>query len=586
MIKLLLGVISHIERQRRYQYLMLLFLTIIGAIAEIISLSAVIPFITVLTSPDKIFSYELVKVNAELIGIYNPQEMLLPLTIIFSVAAIFAGCMRLILLWATIKIGNSTGADLSTKVFEIVLHQPYYVHIDRNGSEVISGITQKVNAATGILLSSVIIVTSFILFISILITLIIIDPLIAISVISIFGPLYFLVALISRSKLHNNSKSQAQEYTNGIRIIQEALSSIREIIISNLQTVYCNAYEKSIRKLQKSFGENSFINQSPRFFMESLGITIIAILSYNISINSNGTSLILPSMAALALGAQRLLPLLQQIYNNWSVIKGSQVVMADVLSLLNSKIDNNHKNFTNQISFNKTIEINNVSFKHRGSDGIILKNLNLTIKKGTSLGIVGSTGSGKSTFLDLLMCLIEPSKGTIYIDNKALTKRNIKAWQKNIAHVPQDIFLLDTTIAENIAFGVPKNQIDFNKVKKAASRAEISSYIETANNGYNQIVGEGGIKLSGGQKQRIGIARALYKNANILFLDEATSALDNQTEKLVIQSLENINKNLTLIMIAHRISTLAHCDNIIKLDKGTLVFKGSYRDYIKSINKI
>jgi len=580
MLKLLSGILSHIGRRRIYQYIMLLFLTIIGAIAEVISLSAIIPFIGVLANPSEIFSYELVSANAKILGIYKPEDMLLPLTIIFSVAAMTAGIMRLILLWVSIKLGNSTGADLSTKVFKIALHQPYSIHIDRNGSEVISGITQKVSAATGVLVSFVIIVTASILFISILTTLIVIDPVVALTIALTFGSFYFLIAWFSRTKLKKNSNKQAKEHTNGIRIIQEALGSIRDVIIGGLQNGYCNVYDKSIRSLQKSRGENSFINQAPRFIMESLGIVMIAVISYTLSANSDNTSLILPTMGALALGAQRLLPLLQQIYGNWSVIKGSQAQLADVLSLLDFSIDISNDNDSNQISFQNKISINNVSFKHKGHDNYILKNINLVIEKGMSLGIVGATGSGKSTLLDLLMCLIDPYEGMISVDNQDLTEKHKKAWQKNIAHVPQDIFLIDATIMENIAFGETKNKIDINRVKEAASSAAIDSYIMDTPLGYHAIVGEGGVKLSGGQKQRIGIARALYKKANVLFLDEATSALDNQTEKEVIKSLESANNNLTLIMIAHRISTLQSCDNIVKLDKGNIVFSGSYDEYI------
>jgi len=582
MFKLLFGLISHIGRRRIYQYAILLFLTIIGAIAEVISLSAIVPFIAVLTNPSEIFSYEIVSTNAKILGIYKPEEMLLPLTIVFSVAAITAGIIRLLLLWVSIKVGNSTGADLSTKVFKIALYQPYSIHIDRNGSEIISGITQKVNSAAAVLSSSVIIVTSSILFISILTTLIFIDPKVALTVAFTFGSFYFLIAWFSRSKLKNNSTKQAKEHTNGIRIIQEALGSIRDVIIGNLQNIYSSVYDKSIRTLQRSRGENSFINQAPRFIMESLGIVMIAVLSYILSADGSGVSLILPTMGALALGAQRLLPLLQQIYGNWSVIKGSQAEISDVLTLLDSSIAISNDNNVSQISFQDNISINNVSFKHKGDDSYILKNINLFIEKGMSIGIVGETGSGKSTLLDLLMCLISPNQGAISVDNNDLIETNIKAWQKNIAHVPQDIFLIDATIMENIAFGVPIGQIDLDKVKKAASCAEIESYIEGTPLKYNSIVGESGVKLSGGQKQRIGIARALYKGASILFLDEATSALDNQTEKAVIKSLESANDNLTLIMIAHRISTLQYCDNIVKLDMGSIVFSGSYQDYINN----
>jgi ABC-type bacteriocin/lantibiotic exporter with double-glycine peptidase domain len=581
LIHLLSGVISHIGKRRKYQYFMLLMLTIVGAVAEIVSLSAVVPFIAILINPNEIFSYEIVSNNAGLLGIYQPKEMLLPLTIIFLVAAITAGAMRVILLWVGIKIGNSTGADLGTKVFKVSLNQPYSTHIDRNGSEIISGITQKVNAATGVLISFVIILTASILFLSILITLLFIDPKVAIIVMLVFGSLYFLIAWFSRKRLRRNSKNQADEQTNGIRIIQEALSSIRDVIIGNLQNVFSSEYDKSVRSLQKSRGENSFINQAPRFIMESLGIVMIAVISYVLSANNDGSPSILPTMGALALGAQRLLPLLQQIYGNWSVIKGSQVQLFDVVSLLDSAIDISDVDDSYKVSFQNNISMTDVSFKHEGDDRLILKNINLTIEKGKSIGIVGSTGSGKSTLLDLLMCLIRPFGGALTVDNQNIRPEHNKAWQKNIAHVPQDIFLIDATIMENIAFGTPKTEIDTDRVKASAFCAQISSYIEDEPLGYNTIVGEGGIKLSGGQKQRIGIARALYRNFEVLFLDEATSALDSQTERAVIKSLESLHKDLTLIMIAHRISSLQFCDAIIVLDKGSIVFEGSYEQYVE-----
>jgi len=577
--QLLSGILKHINKRRKSQYIMLFILTILGAFAEIISLSAVIPFIAILINPSEIFSYEIIANNAKLLGLNKPEQMLLPLTIIFSVAAIIAGFMRVTLLWVSIKIGNSTGADLSTKVFKVSLYQQYSTHIDRNGSEIISGITQKVNAATGALVSFITILTSSILFFAILTALIIVDPKVAMSVILIFGSLYFLIAWFSRKTLRKNSKKQANEQTNGIKIIQEALSSIRDIIIGNLQTVFIEVYNQSVRNLQKSFGVNKFINQAPRFIMESFGIVLIAVISYTLSANNDDTFLMLPTMGALALGAQRLLPLLQQIYGNWSVIKGSQAELYDVINLLDSSVKIIEIENYRRMSFLKSISLKDVSFKHKGTDITILKKINLTIEKGKSIGIVGSTGSGKSTLLDLLMRLIQPYDGIIRIDNRKITEKHNKAWQNNISHVPQDIFLIDATIMENIAFGVSKDHIDIDRVKKVASLAQIDSYIESTSLGYSAIVGEGGIKLSGGQKQRIGIARALYKSASILFLDEATSALDNKTEKEVIRALETIDSNLTLIMVAHRLSTLQYCDNIIKLDKGTVVFNGSYDEY-------
>jgi ATP-binding cassette subfamily B protein len=317
--------------------------------------------------------------------------------------------------------------------------------------------------------------------------------------------------------------------------------------------------------------------------MESLGIVLIAGLAYYLFNQPDGASKAIPILGVLALGAQKMLPIMQQSYQAWSSIQGSYASLQDTLLLLNQPLPSNTFNKEIlKIDFNRDIRFDKVTFRYHSDFHNVIKHLSLSIRKGDRIGIVGATGSGKSTMIDILMGLLEPTSGALKVDGKAINKKNVRGWQRRIAHVPQVIFLSDTTIAENIAFGIDRKDIDFDRVSDAAYKAELQDVLDKLPNKFNTIVGERGVRLSGGQRQRIGIARALYKNADILVFDEATSALDNKTEESVIKSIEALGKEITVIMIAHRITTLKKCTKIIELADGKIVNICSYRDIINS----
>jgi ATP-binding cassette subfamily B protein len=290
---------------------------------------------------------------------------------------------------------------------------------------------------------------------------------------------------------------------------------------------------------------------------------------------------VIPILGALALGAQRLLPFLQQAYSSWTTIRGTQASLKDILTLLDQPIPSHDKNkISYPLNFKKNITIENLGFRYNLQSAYVLKELNLTIEKGSCVGFIGTTGSGKSTLLDILMGLLEPTNGHLKIDGQIISSNNNHAWQYHIAHVPQNIFLADSSIEENIAFGLPKKEIDKNRVKEAAQLAQLSSVIEALPDQYQTIVGERGIRLSGGQRQRIGIARAFYKKADIMIFDEATSSLDTETEQAVMKAIQNYSKNLTLLIIAHRLSTLENCTKIVELDNGRIKRIGLYSDIV------
>ena len=392
---------------------------------------------------------------------------------------------------------------------------------------------------------------------------------------------YWIVILYTRKQLKENSECIAKESTQIIKSIQEGLGGIRDVIIDGSQELYISIYRNADQPLRRALGNNQFINGSPRYIMESIGMILIAGIAYFMSLKEGGVSSVIPVLGALALGAQRMLPALQQLYGAYTNIKGSYVSLKDILILLEQPLP---KNITlsgsGSISFEKNICLKNISFHYAGTEKEIIKGININIAKGSKIGLVGSTGSGKSTVIDVIMGLLSPTSGQIFIDNVEIDKSNQHLWRNHIAHVPQHIFLSDSTIEENIAFGVSKDQINQNQVKEAASQAQLDKLIDSWPDKYQTMVGERGVRLSGGQRQRIGIARAIYKKAQVLIFDEATSALDNNTEREIVRQIEKLKGEKTIIVIAHRYSTLQYCDTIYKLSNGKIINMGSYEDFI------
>jgi ATP-binding cassette subfamily B protein len=412
---------------------------------------------------------------------------------------------------------------------------------------------------------------------AVMIALIVIDPVIALVAIVGFGASYGLVTWLTRRRLERNSLRIAFEQTQVIKALQEGLGGIRDVLLDGTQPIYCDVYRQADHPLRQAHGNNIFIGGSPRFAMEALGMVLIAVLAYVLSRHAGGVATALPALGALALGAQRLLPALQQIYSAWASIVGSRASLAGTIELLDQPLPADVLQPTSApLRFQKDIRFNAVRFRYTNDGPWVLDGLNLVIPKGARVGFVGSTGSGKSTTLDLLMGLLMPTQGVLLVDGHPIRGKRIRAWQRTIAHVPQNIFLADTTLAENIAFGVPRGDIDMDRVRQVARQAQIAEFIESRPEGYNAYVGERGIRLSGGQRQRIGIARALYKQATVLVFDEATSALDNATEQSVMDAITALNRDLTVLLIAHRLTTVRRCDSIVELEGGRVVAQGTY----------
>jgi ATP-binding cassette, subfamily B, bacterial PglK len=567
----------HIGTRRRRQLSLLAVLMVVSSFAEVLSIGAVFPFLAVLTSPQYFYEQPIAKPFLTLFDISSADQLLLPITILFIVAVLTASGVRMFLLWATIRLSFAMGADISLNIYRRTLYQSYAAHLSRNTSEIIDAISIKTNNIIyNVILSSIILVSSALLVGTILIALYLMNPMIALLVFGGFGSIYGVIITVTKIKILRDGQKVASESSRLIQNLQEGLGGIRDVLLDNSQEVYTKAYRATDQVLRRAQASSLFISQSPRFGMESLGMVLIALLAYSMSKEPSDVSTAIPLLGAFALGAQRLLPILQQSFYGWTNIRGMQPTIKVVLGLLDQPLPKSFDRKIELIKFNKSIRFSNVSFRYASSGNEVLNQFNLEIPKGSRVGFIGETGSGKSTVLDLLMGLLDPVSGSIEIDGVAISSQNKLAWQKHIAHVPQTIFLSDSSIAENIAFGVEPGEIDFSRVERASKQAQISDMIEALPQQYETLVGERGSRLSGGQRQRIGIARALYKEADVIVFDEATSALDNETEEAVMSAIESLSNDLTILIIAHRVTTLKKCTQIVELSRGSIKRIGTY----------
>jgi len=572
-----------LKPKRRRQFILLAGLMLLSAFAEIISLGAVLPFLGVLLAQDSVLSHPLVISAIQALGISLERDLTLPLTIAFVSAATMAGATRMLLLWFSTRLAFDSGADLSAEIYLRTLYQPYQVHISRNSSEIIGVVNNKINDVVfGVLLPMLTLFSSITLLVFVSLALLVIDPLIALTATMVFCISYLVITIRMRRRLESNSRRIAYEQTQVLKVLQDGLGGIRDVLLEGAQPLYYQEYSKANQSLRRAQGSNIFIALSPRFAIETLGMVLIAVFAYSLS-RSGNVATVFPVLGALALGAQRLLPALQQSYAAWVSIAGNYASLSDTLDLLNQQLPESTLPMPLvSKAFQEDIRFRAVQFRYTHDSPWVLNGLDFTIRKGTRIGLVGSSGCGKSTTMDLLLGLLTPSEGELLVDGLPLRGSLIGAWQKSIAHVSQSIYLTDTTLAENIAFGVQPGEIDMERVRLAARQAHIADFVESRPEKYDAVIGERGIRLSGGQRQRIGIARALYKQASVLIFDEATSALDNSTEQLVMNSIEQLNPDITIILIAHRMSTVLRCDTIFQLENGRVLAQGTYEQLLVS----
>ena len=559
------------------QVTFLAFIAFCSALAELVSLASVLPFLAVLTEPERVWSASWVKQVAVFAGLVSPSQLLIPTAAAFGLSAVITASIRLLNLWLGARLVAAIGSDLSCEAYRRTLFQPYAVHVQRNSSTVINSVTGQVGTAVAALNVVVVTATATLVSIFLLLGLLLVDAGVAIFTAFVFGSSYFLIGFLSRKKLAANGRAINFSRARVLKAIQEGLGAIRDVLLDNTQDVYLEIYSESDRPMRRLTASNQFLASFPRFSLEAIGLVVIAILACLLVLQKGSGEAALPLLGAFALGAQRLLPALQQAYSGWSSLKSFEADLQGLKAMLDQPLPT-FVSRMHPLVLKRDIRFREVSFRYSPEMPTVLSSFSLEISAGERVGLIGSTGSGKSTSIDLLMGLLSPSSGFIEVDGDDIHDlfhpERLASWRAAIAHVPQSIYLADSSIAENIAFGVPLDQIDYPRLRLAAQQAQIASFIESSPDGYDSFIGERGIRLSGGQRQRLGIARALYKQAQVLILDEATSALDNDTEQAVMDAINQLDRNLTVVMIAHRLSTVAKCDRVIRLDHGRVVADG------------
>jgi ABC-type multidrug transport system fused ATPase/permease subunit len=574
----LFGIMS---ARRKKQLGLVFVLMLIGAAAELMTIGAVLPFLQLMVNPQAVFALPAVQALREPFGWNEPADLLLPATLLLIATAIFSAVARLALTWVSQKFVYRLGYDFDMQIYERTIRQPYGAYIRRNSSEILSGLEKVNNVTTWMLMPLMQAFISAVIALFIIVFLFMIDPLTAAAATVSMGLLYLTISLLTRRALRWLGERWSLILTGRTKAVQESLGGLRDIILDQSQGLFIGRFSKIDDEFRNLSVKVNFISAAPRFLVEGGGVILIGLLTLYYSTQQGGVIAAVPVLGALALGAQRLLPLVQNVYVGWTQYASVETSLADALELMKGPILTAHTRPKDMPvePFGDRIELRDLTFRYV-PEAAALDCINLTIRKGERVGFIGKTGSGKSTLVDVLMGLLEPSSGAVLPGGDPLGDHNMLNWQAQIAHVPQAIFLSDDSIAANIAFGQAANEIDMARVRDAARRADIDEFIDKLPDGYLTPVGERGIRLSGGQRQRVGIARALYKKATVLILDEATSALDDATEASIMEAIDRLDRDLTVLLIAHRLSTVARCDTVYRLDGGRIVAQGSYAEVI------
>lgn len=572
----------YLSRRRRIQLGLLLLLLIVTSLSEMVSLGAIFPFLSALSNTQAFLDAPQFQSIWSFLKIETPTQLVRTLAICFIIAAITANSLRMLTLRFQLRLAAAIGADISSQIFHLFLRQPYSFHVQQNSSDLIQTLVNDTNRLTNnILIPLLQFLAQFLLALSIILTLLLVDGKVAVGAAIILGGCYLLIYKIRKGVLKRNSQIISQAGQQKIKVVQEGVGGIRDVLLGNSQIFFDKTYISYETAYRNSTVMNAFIGESPRYFIEAIALSSIALLALGLG-QEGDFSQAVPVLGSLGLGAQRLLPALQKVFGAIAMIQGGRVSFSRVLIAVQRPIDPLlTKAVKTPLQLKKDLRLKQIWF-HYGEDADwVVKGLDLTIAAKTTVALVGGTGSGKSTTADLIMGLLSPKKGELWVDGVPLQGERLRQWQHGIAHVPQHIFLSDSTLAENIAFGVPKEEIDFAQVRKATKLAQIQDFIEGLPAGYDTYVGERGIRLSGGQRQRIGIARALYrKGVSVIIFDEATSALDNATEREVMAAIEDLSGEFTVILIAHRLSTVEKCDLVVELEQGRIVAKGTYQDLL------
>jgi ABC-type multidrug transport system fused ATPase/permease subunit len=565
--------------------LRLIFLGIlIMAILEVIGVASIMPFITLISTPGVIHNNVYFNTIYIFLGVDDTYFIILS-GILVIVTLLISNGVKAFITWKLTHFSNMQVHRLSMKLLRQYLLQPYSFYINKNTSELGKNILSEVDRGVGgVIMQSMVVASKIVVALFLFGFLLFLNPLIAITALIVLGGFYFLIFSLFKKKIHAIGVEQTELTYKRYKISNEAMSGIKEVKIHNKEEEFVNKFATSSERYANNGALSQIISIMPHFFLEVIvfgGMIAITISIFNTIPDGNS---VIPIISIYAMVGYRMMPSLQQIYSGITTIKYNTPALQILINDLSQKIIESKGDCDKKptIKFNKKIQIKDLIFNYPNSTTPTIKKLNLSIDCNTTVGLVGSTGSGKTTLVDILLGLLSPNAGDIIVDGVQISENNISSWQRKLGYVPQTIYLMDDTIENNISFSVSKGKTDRDRVIKATKMANLDHFISTLPEQYQTVVGERGVRLSGGQRQRIGIARALYNNPELLVLDEATSALDGVTENVIMDTIHNITHKKTIIIIAHRLSTVKACDVIHMLKDGRIVESGTFSQLTSS----
>jgi ABC-type bacteriocin/lantibiotic exporter with double-glycine peptidase domain len=578
---------SLLSRQERVRAILLLVMTLLMALIEMLGIASILPFIAVLTNPEVIDTniilstvYQTVKI----FGIETKQQFLYVLGIVVFILLIFSISFKVLTIFIQVRFIKTCEYNIAMRLIKRYLYQSYSWFLNRNSAVMGKSILNDVAGVVdrGIKPMMELFTNSFTTLVLFSLLLFVEPRLTFIAIITI-GIFYALAYMFNLNLLKKIGKEAFEDNADRYKISTEAFGAIKEMKIGSLEETYIQQFSKPSKNLSLNTALFTVLNHIPRFTLEAVAFGgMILIILFFMGTTGDITK-VLPIIALYAFAGYRLMPAMQKIYMSFTSLRYGDPALNSLYGDLKNLKQEIQKEYKNSLKLNKNICLKNIYYNYPNASKTALKNINLNIPANKTVGLVGATGSGKTTTVDIILGLLEAQKGTLEVDGNVIDISNKRAWQISIGYVPQQIFLSDNTISANIAFGIDINDVDQEAVESAAKIANLHEFIiNELPLKYQTIVGERGVRLSGGQRQRIGIARALYHKPKILVLDEATSALDSLTEKAVMKALHNSEKNITKILVAHRLSTVRDCDIIYLFEKGELKTQGTFEQLIKT----
>ncbi len=567
--------LSMMRKNERTKLVLLLLAVMVSALIETIGIASISPFLMVATDPNTIETNEFINKAYALSGLDSATEFIRLLGIISIILILSSNTFVSLSLWAQFRLAGNLSLSLSSRLMTYYVSRNYAFFLANNTAELQKNLITETDFVTASIFRPILRFASrTITSIAIIILLIVMDPLFALCIATGLGGAYFLLLLFIKKRIKKSGNLRAKANSGRVSAANELLSGIKDIKLLGREAFFLSMFKEAVHQYTRTSANTGFISEIPRYIVETLALaTVLAVAIVYLSAEGSAASKI-PAIGVYIYAGYRLLPNLQQVYAAYVNLNfgnaGLDNIYKSIKNIEDMETPTIYSVDSQRMKLRDNLSFKHLSFRYTPDSNLSLENINLTIKANSTIGIMGTTGSGKSTLADILLGLLTPDSGEFLIDGKTITPYNIRHWQNNIGYVPQTIYLSDNTIASNIALGIPDKEIDFKRLQKSTEIAQIHSFIETLPDGFNTHVGERGVRLSGGQIQRIGIARALYNDPDIIILDEATSALDTETEKALMDSVQTLHGEKTIIMIAHRLETLKFCNTVIELDTGKI----------------